>query len=104
MNVGFIELVGGRWDGNLDAFNDYLKWPTEEQYELQLIDAANCARNLDHAAQAAWLRQHLANCHPSNITSIRSRLAQAEAKRGETLFDVILEIIASNGHVRLVLR
>ena len=23
-NLGFVEQIGGRWNGNLDAFNDYL--------------------------------------------------------------------------------
>ncbi|HEY7215193.1 MAG TPA: hypothetical protein VIC28_11220, partial [Thermoanaerobaculia bacterium] len=58
-NAGFVEQVGGRWNGNLDAFNDYLSWPEEDEYELELLDAANCARNLGHGAQAAWLRDHL---------------------------------------------
>ena len=102
-NVGFIEQVGGKWNGNLDAFSDYLSWPEEKEYELKLVDAPGCARNLGHAAQAVWLRQHLGTCHPSNVTDMQSRLAQAEAGQGETLFDVIKEIIAVNRHVRLVL-
>jgi hypothetical protein len=74
-NAGFIERVGGRWNGNLDAFNDYLSWPEEQEYELELLDAARCARNLGHAAHAAWLRDHLGACHPSNVADIQSRLA-----------------------------
>lgn len=31
---GFIHQIGGDWNGNLDAFNDYLFWPNEQQYEL----------------------------------------------------------------------
>jgi hypothetical protein len=71
--------------------------------ELQLLDAAECARSLGHAAQATWLRQHFGTCHPSNVADIQSRLAQAEAGQGQTLFDIIKEIIADNRHVRLVL-
>lgn len=103
-NVGFVEQVGGKWDGSLDAFNDYLSWPEQEEYELQLLDAAGCARSLARAAQAAWLRQRLGTCHPSSVADMRSRLAQAEAGRGDTLFDSITEIITGNRHVRLVLR
>ncbi len=36
-NVGLIESIGGRWNGNLDAFNDYLSWPEEYEYELELV-------------------------------------------------------------------
>ena len=102
--MGFVELVGGKWNGNLDAFNDYLSWPEEEEYELELLDAASCVRNLGHAAQAAWLWEHLGTCHPSNVAEMQSRLARAEAGQGETLFDVVKGIIAGNPHVRLVLR
>lgn len=103
-NVGFVEQVGGKWNGNLDAFNDYLSWPEEEEYELQLLDSAGCSRNLGHAAQAAWLREHLGTCHPSYVADMQSRLAQAETGQGETLFDVIKGIIADNRQVRLLLR
>ena len=98
VNVGFVEQVGGRWNGNLDAFNDYLSWQ-EGVYELELLDAASCARNLGHAAQAAWLRDHVETCHQSNVEDMRVRLAQAEAGEGPTLFDVIREIIADNPQV-----
>jgi len=27
MNTGFVRHVGGDWNGNLDALNDYLSWP-----------------------------------------------------------------------------
>lgn len=103
-NAGFIESVGGKWNGNLDAFNDYLSWPEEEEYELELIDAAGCAERLGHAAQTAWLRAHLKTCHPSNVADMESRLERAEVRQGQTLFDVVKEIIAGNPHVRLVLR
>ncbi len=33
-NEGFVGRVGGEWNGNLDAFNDYLFWPTEQPYRL----------------------------------------------------------------------
>jgi hypothetical protein len=102
-NVGFVQQVGGKWSGNLDAFNDYLSWPEEGEYEFQILGAAECTRSLGHAAQASWLRQHLGTCHPSHAADIQSRLAQAEAGQGQTLFDVIMEIIADNRHVRLVI-
>jgi len=103
-NVGLIDRVGGRWNGNLDAFNDYLAWPEEEEYELQLLGADECARSLGHASQAAWLRANLRECHPANVAGVEARLARAEAGKGETLFEVLKLIIDRNPHVRLVLR
>ena len=48
MNDAFIRDAGGDWNGNLDAFNDYLSWPKDVPYELELVDHAQCARALDH--------------------------------------------------------
>jgi hypothetical protein len=103
-NLGFVQQVGGDWNGSLDALNDYLSWPAEDEYELELVGAENCTAELGHRAQAAWLRAHLRTCHPANVSDLRLRLARAEAAEGETLFDVIREIIAHSPHVRLVLR
>lgn len=33
-NEGFIRTFGGEWNGNLDAFNDYLYWPDEHPYRV----------------------------------------------------------------------
>jgi hypothetical protein len=102
-NTGFIRSAGGSWDGNLDAFNDYLSWPEDQSYELELLGAASCAEHLGHAAQAAWLRDHLSTCHPSSREDMDASLARAEAGQGQTLFDVLREIIADNPQVRLLL-
>jgi len=101
VNAGFVQHLGGLWNGNLDAFNDYLYW--DGDFQLELLGAENCAAQLGHPAQAAWLREHLQTCHPSNVPELQSRLARAEANEGETLFDVIKQIIASNPNVRLLL-
>jgi hypothetical protein len=33
-NKGFCRHVHGRWNGNWNAFDDYLSWPEEKQYRL----------------------------------------------------------------------
>ena len=104
MNAGFVQPAGGFWNGNLDAFNDYLSWPDEAQFELELVGAANCMANLGHEAHAEWLRANMLRCHPSGVADVHPRLKRAEAAQGETLFDVIREIVASNPHVHLMLR
>jgi hypothetical protein len=42
-NEGFVRPVGGEWDGNLDAFNDYLWWPDEHPYRIVVRGWAACA-------------------------------------------------------------
>jgi hypothetical protein len=104
VNLGFIRHVGGTWNGNLDAFNDYLSWPEEPEYELELLGGESCGSRLGHAAQAAWLRATLGTCHSSSVADMQARLARAEAGDGETLFDVIRAIVARHPQVHLVLR
>ena len=103
-NAGLVHGVGGDWNGSLDAFNDYLTWPQDDTYELELTDASSCAAALGHTAQAAWLREKLATCHSSNVSTMRTQLASAERGEGQTLFDVILEIICANEQVQLIER
>lgn len=38
-NLGFVHLIGGHWNGNLDALNDYLYWPSRPDYTLVLYGA-----------------------------------------------------------------
>lgn len=102
-NAGFIRAVGGEWDGNLDAFDDYLSWPETAEYELELRGAAACAAGLGHAAMAAWLRDTLRTCHPDNTLALQRRLDAAERGEGQTLLDLLREIIADHAHVKVVL-
>ena len=103
MNRGFVRHVGGEWHGNLDAFNDYLSWPSEDEYQLKIVGWASCTAALGHDAMAKWLRHNLARCHPSNIAEVRRELARAERGQGKTLLARIREIIAGNRNVHLVL-
>lgn len=44
-NKGFIKPVGGEgWEGNLDALNDYLWWPSETPYRLVIDGWEKCRR------------------------------------------------------------
>src|SRR5687768_4709400 len=50
-NDGFIRECGGQWNGNLDAFNDYLFWPCYEKpdgfrYRLTIVGWPACASAL----------------------------------------------------------
>ncbi len=46
-NEGFVRPVGGEWHGNLDAFNDYLSWPDEDQYRLVIRGWQACAAQVN---------------------------------------------------------
>jgi hypothetical protein len=43
-NEGFVRPVGGaEWNGNLEAFTDYLWWPDEHPYRLVVRGWQACA-------------------------------------------------------------
>ncbi len=42
-NEALIEPAGGKWNGNLAAFNDYLSWPRPVPYRIVLLSSERCA-------------------------------------------------------------
>lgn len=74
-NDGFIRLGGGDWNGNLDAFNDYLWWPEEHPYRLVVRGWSACA---------AVVNQH-------------------KTWDGRPVLDVIAEIFRENPQAEVVL-
>lgn len=74
-NDDFVRLVGGEWNGNLDAFHDYLYWPDEHPYRLVVHGWQQCAP--------------LVNQHKTWY--------------GRPVLDVIAEIFHDNPHAEIVL-
>ena len=73
-NDGLIKPAGGNWNGNLDAFNDYLSWPPEQAYRLILL---------------GWNR-------------VYPILSATPFHGSQTMLDVITEIFQHNPHVQIV--
>lgn len=48
-----IRSVGGEWNGNLDAFNDYLSWPASAPYRLTILGAEKCKKVLNFKISAS---------------------------------------------------
>ena len=43
LNAGLVAQVGGSWDGrSWDALHDYLSWPKEASYSLELDGWSTC--------------------------------------------------------------
>ena len=95
-NRCFVCYVGGHWQGNIDAFNDYLSW-TDERCTIRWLNSSKSSIDLGHESMATWLRKNLETCHPSNVKSGRERLENAMTGRGPTLFEWIVDIIRENG-------
>ena len=84
------------WGRNLDAFNDILRGgfgTPEEGFTIRWKNHAVSQERLGYAATARQLELQLTNCHPSNRTSIVKELEEAKARRGQTIFDWLVEII-----------
>lgn len=85
----------GPWNGDLDVLNDLLHGGFGNRAEGVRVHWRNVAGSreaLGHFAMAVWLRQNLKECHPSSRDDVQKRLARAENREGDTLFDLILEI------------
>lgn len=100
-NRGFVSRVGGNWNGNLDAFNDYLSW-ADSPCTIRWRNSDKSRRDLGHSAMAAWLSNNLTGCHPSNIALVQERLDHATKHTGPTLFEWLVEIIQNNDDVELI--
>ena len=95
-NEEFIESVGGNWGGNLDAFNDYLSWPEPIPYDLVIIGTSRCEQVLGYGAAEKRLRGNLKTCHPLNRERVKKEILDARNGKGQTLWDIIVEIFNEN--------
>ena len=97
---GYRESVGRPWSGSLDAFNDILRGgmgTPDGGFVFRLQDTATVRRALGYRETVKWLEEMFERCHPANRQSVGARLALARRGQGETLFDVVVEIIRIHG-------
>ena len=88
------------WRGNLDAFNDILRGSfgtPAPPWLLRWTHAARSREALGWEATTRWLTAMLQTCHSTNVELVRERLARAERREGETLFDIIVSIVRDHG-------
>jgi hypothetical protein len=88
------------WRGNLDAFNDILRggFGTPDQpWTFLWLNSARSQRVLGHEAAAQRFEGLLTTAHPSNHARIRRELERARSGQGQTVFELIVEIIRSHG-------
>lgn len=93
------------WNGNLDALDDILSGgfgTPDEGFILTWRHSETSRQRLGYPATVAWLEDCCKTCHPSNVPNMRVRLADAQKCEGQTLFDILVEIIG--GHEEIVLR
>jgi hypothetical protein len=77
---------------NLDAFNDYLDWPSQmtgEGYTIIWRNSDLSRERLGYAEMAAWCQRKVS----AGYFAFSESLHEADRQEGPTLFDNLLEII-----------
>jgi RNAse (barnase) inhibitor barstar len=93
-------LVGNRWHGNLDALNDILRGgfgTPKGGFTLRWLNSTLSAERLGYGEMITWLESIRKSAHPSNWQSIEKRLEAARRREGQTMFDMLIEIIRVHG-------
>ena len=96
----FSSLLDWTWNKNLDAFNDILRGGfgiPEGGFVLRWTDSARSREALGWAETVAYVERKLEACHPTNRERVREDLEAARRREGQTLFDLIVEIIREHG-------
>lgn len=91
------DVFSGR---NLDAFNDILRGgfgTPEGGLVLRWLNSEASRRNLGFPETIAYIERKLVRCHASNVPSVEEDLLAARRGEGQTLFEILVEIIATHG-------
>lgn len=106
-------LQGVNWGRNLDAFNDILCGgfgTPEEGFILYWKNSDISRLRLGYEQTIRFRERSLDCCHPSNREKIEKEIDEARRFQGQTLFDILVEIIhryregeIENYEVKLVL-
>jgi len=106
--VGKVLCPNFEWGRNLDAFDDILQggfevYEYEEPVELVWKNSEKSRDDLGYDETVKQLKKWLKTCHRSNRASLKVDIENAKDGKGQTLFDMLIEIINNNGHVELIL-
>ena len=93
---------------NLNAFNDLLRGgfgvhEYDEPIHLKWENSQKSKLDLGYNATLNFYTEVLEKCHPSNINSVKKKIELAKAKEGQTLFDILVEIIMETDNCTLTL-
>ncbi|SRR5713101_6736966 len=84
------------WGRNLDAFNDILRGgfgTPDGGFVLRWANSARSQETLGLPATIQYLEEKVGRCHPSNVASVRADIESARRGEGQTLFEILVDII-----------
>jgi RNAse (barnase) inhibitor barstar len=91
---------------NLDAFDDVLDGgfgmhDYGEDSELIWMNSERSKLKLGYEETVKYYQNILGKCHPTAKREVRGKLELAKNKVGETLFEMIVEIIKEHQYIKL---
>ena len=103
--AGFFDEVGtslgtSPWGRNLNAFNDILRGgfgTPDGGFVLRWVSSDVSRAVLGYEATARHYESLLQSYHPANVQHVSHDLAAARRGEGQTLFDIVVEIIRDHG-------
>jgi hypothetical protein len=93
-------LLTAPWGRNLNAFNDVLRGgfgTPDGGFVLRWLNSDRSRSVLGFPATILYLGEKMERCHPSNVGHVRADLESARRGEGQTLFDILVEIIRTHG-------
>ncbi len=101
--------LGWKTGHNLDAFNDLLRGgfgvhEYEEPIKIIWKYFEKSKIDLGRNATIKYNEERISKVHPSNVQDVNSWLSELRKGEGETLCDVILDIINGHEHIELELK
>ena len=93
-------LRNAEWGRNLDAFNDVLRGgfgTPDDGFVLRWLNSEHSRKSLGYPETIRYLEAKVRHCHPANVDLVRADLESARRGEGQTLFDILVEIIRSHG-------
>lgn len=88
---------GRSWGRNLSAFNDILRggFGTPKGGFVFVWKNSDLSRDrFGYAETIRWKEEVFKRCHPSNRKKVMAEIEDAKCGRGQTIFDVLVEIIS----------
>jgi len=96
--------LGWKTGRNLDAFNDLLRggfgvYEYEEPFLLIWENSGYSKNHLGWEETIRYVKSKLKTCHPANTQYVEEDLRLAQQHKGQTLFEIIVDIIKSHEHI-----
>jgi RNAse (barnase) inhibitor barstar len=91
---------------NLNAFDDVLDGgfgvhELNENLELIWLNSEKSKSDLGWNETILFISEKLKNCHPTNKLDVELDLEKAKSKKGQTLYEIITDLINAKPNIKL---